>query len=63
MVLKETQLVFFPHAVENERFFDKEERQYEKKAQQWRKELGYKEGDIVILFAGKLEPKKIRSFL
>jgi glycosyltransferase involved in cell wall biosynthesis len=56
--IREEQLVFFPHAVDNERFYDNEERQYEKKAQQWRKELGYKEDDMVILFAGKLEPKK-----
>ncbi|NJN28577.1 MAG: glycosyltransferase family 4 protein [Cyclobacteriaceae bacterium] len=56
--LKEEQLVFFPHAVDNERFFDNEERQYEKRAQQMRKELGFQENDNVILFAGKLEVKK-----
>jgi glycosyltransferase involved in cell wall biosynthesis len=56
--LKEEQLVFFPHAVDNERFFDSEEKQYEKKARQKRKELGYRETDIVVLFAGKLEAKK-----
>jgi glycosyltransferase involved in cell wall biosynthesis len=56
--LKEEQLVFFPHAVDNERFFDSEEKQYEKKARQKRKELGYQETDIVVLFAGKLEAKK-----
>jgi glycosyltransferase involved in cell wall biosynthesis len=56
--LKEEQLVFFPHAVDNERFFDNDKRQYETRAQQWRKELGYKEDDIVVLFAGKLELKK-----
>jgi glycosyltransferase involved in cell wall biosynthesis len=56
--IKEDQLVFFPHAVDNERFFDNEERAYEKKARQWRKELGYLDTDAVVLFAGKLEPKK-----
>lgn len=56
--IKDDQLVFFPHAVDNERFFDSEEKQYEKKAMEWRKRLGYHETDIVILFAGKLEAKK-----
>ncbi len=56
--LREDQLVFFPHAVDNERFFDNEEKQYETKAQQWREELGYKRCDIVILFTGKFEPRK-----
>ncbi len=56
--VKEDQLVFFPHAIDNDRFFDNDERQYEKKAQKWREKLGYKEDDIVILFAGKLEAKK-----
>ncbi len=56
--LKDHQLFFFPHAVDNERFMDNEEKQYENKALQWRKELGYKKDDLVILFAGKFEPKK-----
>lgn len=56
--IKDDQLVFFPHAVDNERFFDSKEKQYEKKALEWRKRLGYHETDIVILFAGKLEAKK-----
>ena len=56
--LKENQLVFAPHAIENERFFDNSRKEYEKKAFQWRKELGYKEDDILVVFAGKFEKKK-----
>lgn len=56
--LKKKQLVFAPHAIDNERFFDSAEKQYEQKAQEWRKELGYNEDDLVLLFAGKLEEKK-----
>ncbi|MCK5367334.1 MAG: glycosyltransferase family 4 protein [Cyclobacteriaceae bacterium] len=56
--IKEEQLVFFPHAIDNERFADNEERQYEVKALKWRRELGYSNDDIVLLFAGKFEAKK-----
>lgn len=56
--LKEEQLVFAPHAIDNRRFFDDEEKQYEKKAAAWRRNLSYKEEDIVVLFAGKFEPVK-----
>ena len=56
--LKEEQLVYAPHAVDNQRFFDDGEKQYERKAREWRKELGYGAEDIVVLFAGKFEPKK-----
>lgn len=56
--LKEKQLIFAPHAIDNERFFDNTEKQYGIKAQEWRKKLGYTEGDIVFIFVGKLEDKK-----
>jgi glycosyltransferase involved in cell wall biosynthesis len=56
--LKEEQLVYAPHAVDNERFFDSEERQYEKKARVLRRELDIPDEAKVILFAGKFEPKK-----
>ena len=56
--LSEKQLVYFPHAVDNNRFEDNEEKQYELKAQKWRKELGYSVDDMVVLFAGKFETKK-----
>lgn len=55
--LKENQLIFAPHAIDNERFFD-ETGKYQQNANEWRKELGFCESDIVFLFVGKFEPKK-----
>ncbi|WP_243349647.1 glycosyltransferase family 4 protein [Parabacteroides sp. FAFU027] len=52
--LKEEQLVFAPHAIDNDRFFDSEEKQYEQQAKAWRHRLGYNDDDIVVLFCGKL---------
>ena len=55
--LKEAQLIFAPHAVDNQRFADDDE-QYARQAKEWRLQLGIPEGQIVILFAGKFESKK-----
>lgn len=52
--LKEKQLVFAPHAIDNMRFAISRKAE----ADQLRKELNIHEEDILILFAGKLEPKK-----
>jgi len=52
--LKEEQLIFAPHAVDNDRFA--EDRSAEAGA--LRKSLNIPEDAILILFAGKLEPKK-----
>ncbi|MBU3715150.1 MAG: glycosyltransferase family 4 protein [Ferruginibacter sp.] len=49
--LKESQLVFAPHAIENERFSFPPKKDF-------RKELGIKGNDVVFLFAGKFESKK-----
>lgn len=56
--LKEYQLIFTPHAIDNERFADNDERLYSERARAWRRELGFADEDIVIVFAGKLESKK-----
>lgn len=56
--LKEEQLLFVPHAIDNNRFFDDPEKDYVRKALQWRRELGIQDTDFVILFAGKFEPRK-----
>ena len=56
--LKETQLVFAPHAIDNQRFIGSISDNYEEKALAWRKDLGIKKEDFVILFCGKFEPKK-----
>lgn len=52
--LKEDQLIFAPHAIDNSRF--SEDRT--ESALAVRKELNIPIHDILILFAGKLEPKK-----
>ena len=60
--LTESQLIYAPHAVDNNRFSD-ESGEKTSRALEWRKELGYSESDFVILFAGKFEPKKNPSFM
>ncbi len=60
--LKEHQLLYAAHAVENERFYDEDGR-HEQAADQWRNELGIGNDEKVFLFAGKLEPKKDPSLL
>jgi len=52
--LKESQLIFVPHAVDNERFAVLNLA----KAKSVRENLGLKQNDILILFAGKFEQKK-----
>jgi glycosyltransferase involved in cell wall biosynthesis len=61
--LKEAQLVYAPHAIDNGRFGETNSKNYQAEALQWRSELGYTADDIVIVFAGKLEPKKQPDFL
>ena len=60
--IKESQLYFVPHAVDNDRFAEPHE-EYEKAAGKWRAELGISDNDAVFLFAGKLEPKKNPGFM
>lgn len=55
--LKEQQLVYAPHAVDNVRF-SQTEKDHEENAKKWRIELGIDAAQLVFLFAGKLEPKK-----
>ncbi len=55
--LQNDQLIFAPHAVDNERFFDRDGR-YEQEAMQWRKQLRILPQELVIVYAGKLEPVK-----
>ena len=63
----ETKLFDCPHSVEVERFAEPEE-ELERKAADWRKELGVGSEQRVLLFAGKFEDKKqplplMRAFL
>ena len=55
--LKEAQLTYAPHAVDNE-FFMKDDEQRREEALQIRKDLGIDPLAKVFLFAGKLETKK-----
>jgi glycosyltransferase involved in cell wall biosynthesis len=55
------ELAWVPHAIDNERFANAE--RAEDKAAQWRRELGIPEQDHVVLFAGKLGPKKAPNVL
>lgn len=55
--IKETQLVFAPHAIDNDRF--KCVKDYHiQYIQSTRLRLGIKESDTTIVFCGKLQPKK-----
>ena len=60
--LKEKQLVYAPHAIDNDRFDDKDGK-YNEAAIQWKKELNISGNAMVVLFAGKLEGKKNPLFL
>jgi glycosyltransferase involved in cell wall biosynthesis len=60
--LREGQLVFAPHAIDNSRF-EEPDAQYQRLASEWRSRLGIAERDLVLLFAGKLEPKKDPFFV
>ncbi|MEQ8552211.1 MAG: glycosyltransferase family 4 protein [Cyclobacteriaceae bacterium] len=58
--IKDKQLVFFPHAVDVDRFSNASD-QHE--VSEWRKELGFKTEDRVVLFCGKFEEKKNPALL
>jgi len=60
--LKEKNLVFAPHAIDNERF-STNEKEFETLAQKWREELNIPENSKTILFAGKFENKKNPLFI
>jgi glycosyltransferase involved in cell wall biosynthesis len=58
--VKEEQLVYAPHAIDNDRF---KAPGIKEKASLLRAELGFQPGDLVVLFAGKLEQKKNPFFI
>lgn len=60
--LKNEKLIFAPHAIDNQRFAQPAA-YWETEAHIWRQQLGLTTNDLVVLFAGKLEPKKDPSFL
>ena len=60
--LKEDQLVLAPHAIDNSRFAHPDD-EYNEAARKWRYELGVKEHELSILFAGKIEEVKNPAYL
>ena len=56
--LRNDKLFFVPHAIDIARFTDAQGRDYESRAQKWRRDLGIEPEDFVILYAGKLEHRK-----
>jgi glycosyltransferase involved in cell wall biosynthesis len=60
--VSEKQLVFTPHAIDNGRFSEPDAA-YAERAKAWRATLGIAEDQLVVLYAGKLEPKKNPFFL
>jgi len=60
--LKDKQLVFAPHAIDNNRFTNPNE-VYANKAIEWREYLNIRENDLVLIFSGKFELKKNPLFL
>ena len=57
-----SKLIHAPHAIDNRRFSDwNEELQNELTA--WKVSLGIAENELVVLFVGKLEPKKNPNFI
>lgn len=60
--IRDHQLKYAPHAIDNARFAALPEER-EAAARQWRSELGIPEGELVVVYAGKLEPIKNLGFL
>ncbi|MEO6134540.1 MAG: glycosyltransferase family 4 protein [Ginsengibacter sp.] len=59
--VKDSQLVFAPHAIDNERFGDTANRKSE--VLEWRRALQIDPQDIVFLYAGKLDENKNTAML
>jgi glycosyltransferase involved in cell wall biosynthesis len=55
--LMENQLVYAPHAIDNDRFADFTG-EFRELARKWRRELGYNEDDFILMYIGKFEPNK-----
>ncbi len=55
--IKENELWYVPHAIDNERFAGTGDI-YDIEAATWRQELGIGDDNVVVLYAGKLEPSK-----
>lgn len=60
--INERQLVFVPHAIDNDRFAA-DENTFHEEAKRWKATIGIPENCFTILFAGKLEAKKNPEYL
>ncbi len=60
--VKNERLVYAPHAIDNDRFYDVNG-SYAKQAKEWRYKLNIPDGKASLLFAGKLEQKKNPLFI
>lgn len=60
--LKEKQLVFVPHAIDNDRFSANSDH-FEKEANIWKKKLGIGDNHYVVLYAGKFDKVKNPGFI
>ncbi len=60
--LKADQLIYAPHAIDNERFSEPDD-VFQKEAVALKNNSGIQQGDLVLLFVGKLEQKKNPVFL
>jgi len=60
--LKENQLIFAPHAIDNDRFADTTNR-YQSEANEWKKTMGLSDNVLTVLYAGKLEAIKNPFFI
>lgn len=56
--LKDEQLIFVPHAIDNDRFKDSEEHDFQYQALKWRNSLGFRVKDIVLAYIGKIDKVK-----
>ncbi|MEZ4801902.1 MAG: glycosyltransferase family 4 protein [Gelidibacter sp.] len=61
--LKEGQLIYAPHAIDNNRFRDDDFKKYKLQAKKWQSELRIDNTCVAIVFAGKFESKKQPIFL
>ncbi|MCB0697386.1 MAG: glycosyltransferase family 4 protein, partial [Chitinophagaceae bacterium] len=60
--MKERELIFVPHAIDNERFSGNAAAN-ELKAKQWRQDLGIADDELTVVYAGKFDTVKNPSFL
>lgn len=56
--LKDNQLVYAPHAIDNDRFAKELDSDSERQLSEWKQICGFNADDFVLLYCGKFEPRK-----